>query len=108
MTNIKESANRTSWKVCLPLPPKRAKLPFNDSYFIKEYEKISLGLIPKAMEDKWFIFLEKNILSFHRSWTGVCIYEVHFEKIGDKYSVKEAWVNRDSQQYKGTDLGYDL
>jgi hypothetical protein len=107
MTNLKAPANRNSWKVCLPLPAKREKLAFHHDYFIKQYEKISLGLIPEVMEDKWFVFMENNILSFHRSWTGVCIYEVHFEKVDDKYLVKEAWVNRDSQQYKEIDSDYD-
>ena len=32
------------------------------------------------MEDKWFIFMENGILYFHRSWTGVCIYQVHFDE----------------------------
>lgn len=107
MTSIKKPANRSSWNVCLPLPAKREKIPFQQDCLIEQYEKISLGLIPEVMEDKWFVFMENDILSFHRSWTGVCIYEVHFEKLGEKYSVKEAWVNRDSEQYKETDSKYD-
>ena len=107
MTNLKASANKNSWKVCLPLPAKREKLSFYHSYSTEQYEQISLGLIPEVMEDKWFVFMENNILSFHRSWTGVCIYEVHFEKIDDKYWVKEVWVHRDSQQYMETDSDYD-
>jgi len=107
MQNTNLSANRNSWKVCLPLPAQRERLSFQHDYSEEGYKKISLGLIPEVMEDKWFVFMEDNILYFHRSWTGVCIYEIHFEKLGDKYSIKEAWVNRDDQQYKQTDLDYD-
>lgn len=100
-------ANRNSWILCLPLPKDREKLPFQHVYSEKNYRKLSFGLVPEVMEDKWFIFMENDVLSFHRSWTGVCIYEVHFEKLDDSCSVKEAWVNRDNQQYRETNLDYD-
>ena len=89
------------------LPAQREKLSFQHDYSEEDYKKISLGLIPEVMEDKWFIFMESEVLSFHRSWTGVCIYEVSFVQSGSRYSVGEAWVNRDSQQYKETDSNYD-
>jgi hypothetical protein len=107
MKSERFSANRTSWKLCLPLPKDKEKLPFQHVYSEKNYRKLSFGLVPEVMEDKWFIFMENDVLSFHRSWTGVCIYEVHFEKLDKDYSVKEAWVNRDSQQYGGANLDYD-
>jgi hypothetical protein len=45
------------------------------------------------MDQKWFIYMEDDTLWFHRSWTGLCIYEVKFLKAGDKYNIKEAWVD---------------
>lgn len=107
MENEKSPANRNSWKLCLPLLQDREKLPFQHEYTGKDYGKLLFGLVPEAMEDKWFIFMENDVLYFHRSWTGVCIYEVRFEKLKDKYSIREAWVNRDDQQYRETDLDYD-
>jgi hypothetical protein len=41
-------------------------LPFTE----EEYAKLQKGLIPTAMEDKWFIYCENDCLHFHRSWTG--------------------------------------
>ena len=107
MQNKGEPANRNSWKACLPLPASREKLNFQCDYSKEEYGRISLGLIPEAMEDKWFIFMENNVLYLHRSWTGICVYEVHFVRSGDRYSVKEAWVNRDDAEYKGKDSDSD-
>ena len=96
-------ANRNSWK-SLPLPARRAGLNLERNFAEQDYIRLAQGLIPQAMEDKWFIFLENDVLSFHRSWTGVCIYEVHLD---GRHAVKEVWVNRDGGQYKGTDDEYD-
>jgi hypothetical protein len=51
------------------------------------------------MEDKWFLFFEDDTLFFHRSWTGFCVYEVHFEGSTATHAV----VNRDPEQYRATD-----
>jgi hypothetical protein len=88
----------------LPLPAQRAKLNIERKFAEQDYLRLKNGLIPEAMEDKWFIFMEDDVLSFHRSWTGMCIYEVHFDK---HRAITEVWVNRDSQQYKETDNAYD-
>jgi hypothetical protein len=59
------------------------------------------------MEDKWFVYWKDDCLYFHRSWTGFCIYIVRFvcDDIGGKAAV--ATVNRDPDQYGGTDDEYD-
>lgn len=70
-------AERGSWQV-LPLPSLREELKFKAVFTDAEIEKISYGLIPEQMEDKWFIYLENGWLFFHRSWTGVCVYRLRF------------------------------
>ena len=60
------------------------------------------------MENKWFIFLEQDVLYIHRSWTGFCIYQVNFKKDGAQYKIIEAFANRDSSQYSATDDQYDI
>ena len=97
-------ANRSSWKKILPLPTQRAKLNIERTFSEQEYNRLSQGLIPEEMEDEWFIFMENDVLSFHRSWTGACIYEVHFDS---KCTMNEVWVSRDGEQYKETDNEYD-
>jgi hypothetical protein len=59
------------------------------------------------MEDKWFIYWQNDWLSFHRSWTGVCQYQVRVERNGAQYRVAEAWANRDPEQSLVTDESQD-
>jgi hypothetical protein len=101
-----EKAQRNSWKT-EPMPVKTARLPYARVFSIEEYGRISLGLIPREMEDKWFIFLEDDWLYLHRSWTGTCVYKVQLQQKEDKYNVADALVNRDPEQYLETDINYD-
>src|SRR4051812_21657435 len=102
------SAAKDSWKSKIkPHPVKRAPLGFNALYAELEADRIRSGLIPKAMEDKWFIFFEDGWLYFHRSWTGHCIYAVQFDESASGLLAVDSWVNRDSAQYKVTDVSYD-
>jgi hypothetical protein len=108
---IESSAQRTvgtrqSWSN-LPLPQQRACLFFPREFTAEEYEQIRHGVIPEAMEDKWFIFLEDDVIYFHRSWTGFCIYQLNLKKDESNYTVVEALVNRDPSQYSATDEEYD-
>lgn len=100
-------ATRRSW-TNHPLPEKHAALPLRREFTAREYESLRRGLIPEAMEDKWFIFLEGDVLYFQRSWTGFCIYQLRLRKEGAGYAVAEAFVNRDPGQYSGGGDGYDV
>jgi hypothetical protein len=100
-----EKASRASRSMpALPLPAQRARLNIQRTFTDEEYERLSQGLIPLDMDDRWFIFMEEDTLFFHRSWTGICIYEVHLDS---GHSITEAWVNREWEQYQGVDLEYD-
>ena len=101
-----EVASRSSWKA-LPMPDEKSRLSFERSFTQDEFQQISKGLIPEAMEDKWFIFLENDSLYLHRSWTGACIYQIQLERRGEEYVVTDAWVNRESEQYDANDNDYD-
>lgn len=56
-----------------------------------QHERLRQGFVPMAMEDKWFIYHENDVLYFHRSWTGQPIYRAHLERAKDGYVVKSAW-----------------
>lgn len=103
-----EIANRSSRRKLSSLPDAHKELGFRREFTVEEYNRLARGLIPREMEDKWFIFLEADYLYFHRSWTGFLIYQLRFKEEGDKYLVDEALVNRDSTQYKGTDEEYEV
>ena len=70
----------------------------------EEFEILSMGHIPRATEDHWFMYFDGDVLFFHRSWTGICIYKVHVEhaKEGDGYVLSQVTVNRDCGQYSET------
>lgn len=100
-------AIRTSWQT-RPLPSTQTKLKFNRSFTKEEYDRIACGLIPREMEDKWFIFLEGEWLFIHRSWTGICIFGVRLLSLGEEYYIEETWVNGDSKEYKDANDTYDV
>ncbi|HYW73662.1 MAG TPA: hypothetical protein VE961_21750 [Pyrinomonadaceae bacterium] len=103
----RNKATRGSFGKAMPLPASRARLPFQRAFSQAEYDQIAWGLIPLQMEDKWFIFLEADCLYFHRSWTGICVYQVAFATRDGAAVVTEALVNRDRSQYRGADDAYE-
>jgi len=101
-----ENARKDSWET-QPMPPETAILSYSEEFSSDEFEKISRGLVPQEMEDKWFIYLDGTTLHLHRSWTGICIYQVELEEKAGKYAVRRALVNRNPTQYQATDDVYD-
>jgi hypothetical protein len=101
-----EIARRDRWKTS-SMPARTSELAYSAEFSQAEFERISRGLVPREMENKWFIFLEDGCLFFHRSWTGHCIYRVELEPLGDKHVVRCAEANRDPDEYKQTDDAYD-
>jgi len=89
------------------MPEQTAVLDYLAEFTKAEFGLISQGLVPREMEDKWFIFLRDNTLCLHRSWTGICIFEVDFERTEMGYAVRRATVNRCSDQYGSTNDLYD-
>lgn len=101
-----ERATPDAWKA-KPLPNSRARFALARRFDAAEYARLAYGMIPRQMEDKWFIYWAGDSLHFHRSWTGVCVFVVRLDEVPGGYSVAEAWVNRDPEQYKSTDLAGD-
>jgi hypothetical protein len=87
-----------------PMPQETSVLSYTAEFSCEEFERLSHGFIPQEMEDKWFIYLDGNTLHLHRSWTGICIYEVEFAAEAGRYVVHRALVNR--KQTQGTDEAY--
>jgi len=64
-----------------------------------EMTQICMGYIPEVMENKWFIYCEKEKLFFHRSWTGTLLFVAYFRKEKDHYALFKVDLNRDPEQY---------
>ena len=99
---------RKGSSITQPMPSETADLNYRQEFTPEEYQRISRGLIPQEMEDKWFAYLEEGTLFWHRSWTGFCMYRVELVCQGDRYRVRRALVNRNRQQYRSIDDAYDL
>ena len=101
-----KTAEETDWKA-LPMPELNTAIPLGLLYHKKQLMMMRRGVIPREMEDKWFVYWKDDTLYFHRSWTGFCIYIVRFicEDMGAKAGA--AVINRDPDQYGGTDDTYD-
>lgn len=65
-------------------------IPFHETYSAADFKTLRQGLVPEAMEDKWFIFYDAPHLHFHRSWTGQPIFRVTLEADADGARVTRA------------------
>jgi hypothetical protein len=100
------AATKMTWN---NFPIENPKLIDTELYFTdKQFEKLTKGLIPHQMEDKWFIYYENDWLYFHRSWTGYGIYKAKLNKEQDGYSIREFWVERNQQKYQNEDDKADI
>ena len=60
------------------------------------------------MEDKWFVFVEENIVYFARSWTGYCIFSIEIKILNDEtVLLHEAKMESDKNIYRG-DTPYNM
>jgi len=73
-----------------------------------QFARIRAGLVPRQMEDKWFIFYEDPHVFFHRSWTGQPIYRLTVARITDGYEVTEALSSLDFEKEAGADPIYQV
>lgn len=96
-----KTAKQSDWKT-EPLPSKHAVIPLDRHFTAEEMTIIRRGVIPKQMEDKWFVYWSDGELFFHRSWTGYCIYVTKFKTDTDGCTMVEALANRDLEQYQET------
>ncbi|MBD2615526.1 MAG: hypothetical protein RMY62_007705 [Nostoc sp. ZfuVER08] len=99
-------AKRNDWKT-EPMPSAFTNIMLEKVYSQQQFERIAAGIIPQQMEDKWFIFYEAPWLYLHRSWTGLCIFQVRFEVVGENVKIAEVQVNRDPTQYSNMDYTND-
>ena len=96
----------TDWAT-KPLPKQRTTLALNRSFSPSQMDRIRMGFIPDDMNEKWFMCWHDKTLHIYRSWSGFCIYVVHFVADGEGSRMVSAEVSRDYAQYQGTDDDYD-
>ncbi len=103
----KKHATAVSWPI-KPMPTAQKELPLDGMFSEEEFAKIQVGLIPKRPLDKWFIYLEREWLHFHRSSSGTSIFRLRIVPFEDRYHANLAIVNREPSQYRNKDDKYDV
>lgn len=83
------AAKRSDWD-STPMGEARTAIAFEDTFSFDGFARLREGVIPREMEDKWFVFYEEPWLYLHRSWTGICVYQIRFETLPDGARVVEA------------------
>lgn len=71
------TATRRHWKN-YPLTAQHKQINLKIDFPADDMTRIKRGVLPREMEDKWFMFFEDDKLYCHRSWTGLCVYVAHF------------------------------
>lgn len=98
---------RDDWKLH-KMPKSQATIRVNRHFSAREMERIKLGFRTDSMDDHWFIFYEMDRLYIHRSWTGYCIFIVHFCSEARGYVACELRANRNQKQCGSRDDCYDV
>jgi hypothetical protein len=102
------NAQPTDWKT-EPMPNETDNLNFHRIFSFEEFERLKVGIIPQAMEHRWFVYYHDHTLNFHRSWTGFHIYKISIEPQQDNtYVVTQTIVNRNKEQHNQPDNNYDV
>lgn len=96
-----QPARPGDWNTLL-MPHHITTIPLNLTFNAQQAALLRMGLVPAQMEDKWFCYFADNVLHMHRSWTGQCIYQIHFEPHKDGLIATHADINRDPLQYDET------
>ena len=97
-----KAADRYDW-TRVDMPDQHETFIFQRPFTKQQMAALRRGNIPKAMEDKWFWFMEGDTLYAHRSWTGYCIYRIDFKP--DHNHV--VTVNRNPEQFSSSSTAED-
>ncbi len=82
-------AQKSDWKIGKELSAHNSQVLYPKIELL-HHDKLNLeyGRIPLSMDDKWFIYMEKDTIHFIRSWTGIEIFDAKLEQIDeDKWTI---------------------
>jgi hypothetical protein len=99
-------ASATSWKH----EPFKEGVPLSYRAVLdgEQFVRVKTGHIPRAMEDKWFIYYEEPHLFLHRSWTGQPVYRLTLQSEPNGAEVTEALWSRDIADASALDPDYEV
>lgn len=107
-----DKANRNDWKIETELNESNSQIqPVYMEFSQEDKELLEYGGIPRQMEDKWFSYLEGDVIHFLRSWTGIEIFKARLEKIANnQWAIRTLYTNNstDFQAFSKPNLFKDL
>ncbi len=95
---------KTDWRT-LPLPKEYKTFDLDRAFTHEEMGYATMGRPVHGMNDRWFIYWEKDSLYFHRSDSGDCIAVVHFKKDNNLYKVTKVDMNNNPDQFVADTIG---
>ncbi len=93
---------KEDWHIVEEMPDENIQFHLDWVLTDQQIDLLKTGFKPESMEDEWFIYYGNEVLNFHRSWTGYCIFQVKITEYG-----LDVTVNRNKDQYKETVLAND-
>ncbi|HZR34637.1 MAG TPA: hypothetical protein VFA75_04630 [Nevskia sp.] len=69
-------------------------LAYRAEFSAAQFERLREGLVPREMEDKWFVYYDEPCLYWHRSWSGKPVYRLRFAFDGGMARVVDAQISR--------------
>ncbi|MER5782483.1 hypothetical protein ABT104_12265 [Streptomyces mobaraensis] len=67
----------------------------------KDWERIQRGCRARDMDERWDVFVEDDVVSLHRSWTGHGIFQATFAPGEGGRRITAAVVERNRKRYRG-------
>lgn len=92
----KKMATKDTWKT-LPMPEESVTVPLDLRLSDEQMSLVLYGHIPDAMEDHWFMYCSDNKIHYHRSWTGICVFEAGFHESFSGFQISSLTINQDPE-----------
>lgn len=91
-----------------PMPKRRAVIPYRRRFAPRELARLTFGLVPESMDDKWVGVLREGCVDFFRSWTGHHIYCLPLRSVDGGIETEAIIASRDPRQYRNRDPERDI
>lgn len=90
------------WQIFTSMTTPRT-INVNWQFTADDYHKLQAGFEAKTQDDKWYVFMQNDVLYFHRSWTGAELFRLRLQPYGAAYGVTEFMVEQNPERYNTTD-----
>ena len=85
---------KSDWKA-LDMPEETEQFTIDMRLSDSQIDALKQGYLIKNMDIKWWAYCEENVLYFHRSWSGVCVYKVELSTNGNLQVI----INKNATQF---------